>query len=106
MEKLAIVRTNPEQGKLVKVEFRGEDYHLAKGEFPFSLWIQFEKLVKDGMESRARTETKETRRIEVEFRIPAQLPTPDEAEARAKRSLELGSIPGRKQREAQKEGDE
>lgn len=94
MEKLVIVRTNPEQGKSVKVSFTngaGDVATLGMGEFPFPLWIQFEKLVKDGMEARARIETLETRRIAVEFRVPVETP---------KVELEEGSIPGRKQREA------
>lgn len=72
MEKLVIVRTNPEQGKPVKARFEGDhgaDFLLyGTGEFPFPLWLHFEKLVKDGMEARARVETRDQRRIEVEFR--------------------------------------
>jgi len=78
MEKLTIVRTNPTQGQPVKVQFRSEANELlGTGEFEFPLWLQFEKLVKDGMEARARVETRETRRIEVSFRPPVeQQPTP------------------------------
>jgi len=79
MEKLLIVRTNPTQGQPVKVEFLVEGTHefapveqLGCATFPFPLWLQFEKLVKDGMEARARIETRETRRIEVGFRPPAE----------------------------------
>ena len=73
MEKLLIVRTNPTQGQEVKVQFRSEANELlGTGEFPFPLWLQFEKLVKDGMEARARIETRETRRIEVGFRPPVE----------------------------------
>lgn len=69
MEKLVIVRTNPTQGQPVKAQFRSEANELlGTGEFSFELWLQFEKLVRDGMEARARVETKETRRIEVNFR--------------------------------------
>jgi len=72
-EKLTIVRTNPTQGQPVKVQFRSEANELlGTGEFPFPLWLQFEKLVKDGMEARARVETRETRRIEVGFRPPVE----------------------------------
>ena len=69
MQKLVVVRTNPEQGRPVKVQFRsGENELLGSGEFPFPLWLQFEKLVKDGLEGRARQEARDVRRIEVEFR--------------------------------------
>lgn len=111
MEKLVIVRTNPEQGKPVKVQFRElvegsfigpagvpnevKEIILGHAEFPFSLWIQFEKLVKDGLEARSRIEPKPSRRIEVEF-----LPLAEVAETAKAIVLEPGSIPGRKQREA------
>jgi len=81
MEKLTIVRTNPTQGQPVKVEFLVEGTHelapveqIGAATFPFPLWLQFEKLVKDGMEARARIETRETRRIEVSFRPPEVVP--------------------------------
>lgn len=76
-EKLAIVRTNPTQGQVVKAQFWDEKNGLlGTGEFPFPLWLQFEKLVKDGMEARARVETRETRRIVVEFRPVEEKPAP------------------------------
>lgn len=74
MEKLVIVRTNPEQGKPVKVSFNdtsgGRNDPYGFGEFPFPLWLQFEKLLKEALELRARQEPREARRIEVEFTVP------------------------------------
>ena|SRR5713226_1406194 len=62
--KMTIVRTNPEQGKLVKVFFYSEPLNadpLASDESPlghivtdYEHWLQFEKLLRDGMERRAR----------------------------------------------------
>ncbi len=61
MEKLLIVRTNPTQGKPVEVKFEQEGRTLAVGSFPFDLWLQFEKLVKEGLEYRQRQDPRNTR---------------------------------------------
>lgn len=80
MEKLVVVRTNPTQGQGVKVSFIGENkdsVHYGSGEFPFPLWLQFEKLIRDGMEARARMETQDQRRIVVEFRPMPEAEVPE-----------------------------
>ncbi len=62
--KMTIVRTNPEQGKLVTVYFYSEPLNadpLTSDETPlgrivtdYEHWLQLEKLLRDGMDRRAR----------------------------------------------------